>query len=296
MSKARRYNSGKLRIDLIPIRAVKCVAEVYTKGAHKYSIYQDEEGNEIFGKDIPIEDAGKYTRISDGANNWRNGLPWMDTMAAVKRHIAEWEQGKDVDPELGTKHLGNAIWGLNSLIEFETTHPELDDRPLPFLQTVRYGIDIDDVLADFIGAYCDRYNIKERPKNWMFDKVFMDRYENDILEDDSFYTHLKTIVSPSDLSFEPVVYITSRREKVKAITEKWLFETHKYPVAPVIIAENKLQACKDYKVERFIDDKYSTFVHLNKNGVFCYLFDCSHNQKYDVGFRRINRDTIRKLI
>ena len=37
----------------------------------------------------------------------------------------------------------------------------------------------------------------------------------------------------------------------------------------------------------FVDDSYEHFVDLNRNGIFCYLFDAPHNRRYDVGFRRI---------
>ena len=41
---ARRYNSGKLKYNLIPASFLKELARVYTIGAEKYTI-RDDEGN-----------------------------------------------------------------------------------------------------------------------------------------------------------------------------------------------------------------------------------------------------------
>lgn len=107
-----RLNKGKVRFELIPPKALKKVAEVYTLGAEKYTI-RDKYG----------------AIIEDGAYNWRRGMPYMETMGSVQRHIEAWKIGEDLDPDLGTHHLSNAIFGLLALIEYSETHPECDDRP-----------------------------------------------------------------------------------------------------------------------------------------------------------------------
>lgn len=107
-----RYNFGKIRYELIPPKALRKVAEVYTKGSEKYT-KRDADG----------------VIISDGANNWRLGMPWMETMGSVQRHIEAWKEGEDIDKDLGTAHLANAVFGLLALLEFADTHPNMDDRP-----------------------------------------------------------------------------------------------------------------------------------------------------------------------
>ena len=90
--KARRYNKGKIRYELISSIALKDLAEVYTLGAHKYSDYRDEQGNIIQGKDIQFKDIQKYELIYDACDNWRLGLDWMGLMASVERHIQDWKK------------------------------------------------------------------------------------------------------------------------------------------------------------------------------------------------------------
>lgn len=286
MDKARRYNNGKLRYELIPTEFEKALAHVYTIGAEKYSI-KDKDGN----------------IIEDGANNWRKGLSWKQTLGAVYRHLEKFDSGEDFDNDYPkellekygpTYHLANAAWGIATLLSYYHIHPQGDDRATFIKPLRRVGIDIDDVLADFLEAYCARYNLK-KPSAWMFDQQWDERYK-EIIEDPDFYRELNTILSPTDLPFEPVVYITSRSEKLKEKTLQWLFDYNKYPVAPVVFTKDKLPACKEHKVDVFIDDKFDTFHNLNCNGVFCYLFDSSHNQRYNVGHRRINKETIKNIL
>ncbi|MGB3491885.1 MAG: hypothetical protein WBA57_04105, partial [Elainellaceae cyanobacterium] len=70
---AKRYNKGKSRHVLIPPFAKEALADVYTRGAHKYSMYKDKNGNVIQGKDIPFENVGQYELVEDASSNWRLG-------------------------------------------------------------------------------------------------------------------------------------------------------------------------------------------------------------------------------
>lgn len=143
---ARRYNKGKLRYELLPEKALKDLVDVYTRGAEKYTIY-NEDGS--------IKD--------DGANNWRTGLPWMDMIGSVERHIRSFKQGEDIDPELGTKHLANAAWGLLGILEYYKIAPEFDNRPHDYLSDRKIGLDIDEVLCNWLGAWRKLYNIENVP-------------------------------------------------------------------------------------------------------------------------------------
>jgi hypothetical protein len=86
---ARRYNSGKLRYQLITPIGLAKLAEVYTKGASKYTLFDDEDN-----------------MIEDGSNNWKKGLPFTDIMDSAKRHIQAWESGEDIDPDLQSSAFG----------------------------------------------------------------------------------------------------------------------------------------------------------------------------------------------
>lgn len=258
-----RYNEGKTRYDLVPAFAQEQYAKVLTLGAQKYS-----------------------------ERNWEKGMPWSKILASLERHLYAIKKGEDYDPESGLLHSAHVMTNSAFLTEYYKIFPQGDDRPSDYLKPKRIGIDVDDVLADFMGAYCERYNL-QRPNAWEFDSEFVDHYKD---LDNNFFLNLKTILSPEDLPFEPIAYITSRRESLNEATFKWLFEVNHYPVAPLIFATDKLKPIKELKIDRFIDDKVATFIHLNLNGVLCYLFDSSHNQRIDVGHKRITKETIKNVL
>lgn len=98
-SEGVKFDEAKLRYDLLPVLPLMELVRVYTLGAQKYA-----------------------------DRNWENGLKWSRVYAAAMRHLTAWWAGEEKDPELGTSHLANAAWNLFSLMEYERTHRELDDR------------------------------------------------------------------------------------------------------------------------------------------------------------------------
>lgn len=272
VKEARRYNSGKLRYELISTYGLKELAKVYTSGAEKYTI-RDKDGK----------------IIEDGSDNWRKGLPWMSVIASAQRHIEAFKEGEDFD-ELGTYHLANAAWNLFTILDYYKTHPGYDNRPINKLKKPRISLDVDDVCADFIGEWRKLYDLPEA-ESWQFDPLMGERLqrmrENGTLAD--FSLQLPELVNGQELLFDPVAYITARGEDSKAVTEEWL-KLKKFPFAPVHCTNHgsKLQIIKDLNVDIHVDDNYQTFMELNSNGVCCYLFDAPHNRKWKVGHKRIH--------
>ena len=95
-----KYDEGKLRFDLLPVRPLEEVARVYTIGAKKYA-----------------------------DRNWEKGLQWGRVFAAMMRHAWAWWRGEKHDPKDGQHHLASVAWCALALMEYEETHQELDDRP-----------------------------------------------------------------------------------------------------------------------------------------------------------------------
>lgn len=98
-SQGRKDDGEKLRYDLIPIGPLAEVAHVYTQGAKKYS-----------------------------DRNWEKGLQYSRVYGALLRHIFAWWGGEQRH-EASMHHLASAAWAALALLEYERTHPELDDRP-----------------------------------------------------------------------------------------------------------------------------------------------------------------------
>ena len=85
-----KYDAQKLRWDLLPWDALQEVVYVYTFGATKY------------------ED-----------RNWEKGMRWGRMFGALMRHIASWIGGETIDPESGSHHLAQAVFGFLGLIHFQ---------------------------------------------------------------------------------------------------------------------------------------------------------------------------------
>lgn len=94
-----RFNTGKPRFDLIDGLAMEGLAQVLTKGAVKYA-----------------------------AHNWRNGMPYMEVIASLERHIAKIKQGEDIDSETGEFHADHIQCNAMFLSNMMKTRPDMDDR------------------------------------------------------------------------------------------------------------------------------------------------------------------------
>lgn len=74
-----------------------------------------------------------------GENNWKKGQPFSESKACLKRHLAHFEAGEEIDPETGLNHLAAAITNLEMMLwhfwHTWPTRPELDDRPKKFNKT-----------------------------------------------------------------------------------------------------------------------------------------------------------------
>lgn len=99
MTEGKKFDSGKPPLSLIPARAQIEEARVLAFGAQKY-----------------------------GTHNWRAGMAWSRLLDAALRHITAYAAGADTDEETGLSHLAHARCCLGFLLDYETTHRELDNR------------------------------------------------------------------------------------------------------------------------------------------------------------------------
>jgi hypothetical protein len=94
-----KFDSEKERFDLIPPIPLMELANLYSRGAVKY-----------------------------GDRNWEEGIKWGRIFAAMMRHAWKWWAGEERDQEDGQHHLASVAWCALTLLEYNRTHPECDDR------------------------------------------------------------------------------------------------------------------------------------------------------------------------
>lgn len=87
------------RYDLLPVDALRQVADHYGRGAEKYA-----------------------------DNQWRRGYEWSKSYAALQRHANQFWGGEDFDEETGSNHMAAVAWHALTLLTFFEDFPEYDDR------------------------------------------------------------------------------------------------------------------------------------------------------------------------
>ena len=95
----KKFDDGKVRLDLIPEESLWQIGKVMTHGASKY-----------------------------GDHNWRKGMSWSRLYAAARRHMSAMWQGEDFDPESGLLHLAHAGCCVLMLLAYQVCRLGTDDR------------------------------------------------------------------------------------------------------------------------------------------------------------------------
>lgn len=98
----KKFDGGKVRVDLVDPLLVESAANAMSFGAEKY-----------------------------GEHNWRSGISQSRVYGALLRHIFAYWQGEDQDPESGLSHLDHAAAMLMMLIRYhkDSFYADKDDRP-----------------------------------------------------------------------------------------------------------------------------------------------------------------------
>lgn len=253
-----RYNEGKLRYDLLEPNAMKELVRVFTTGAQKYE-----------------------------PRNWEKGMSWSSVLASLNRHLAALEQGEDYDKETGLLHSAHVAWNAMAITSYYKLYPQGDDRAHSYLTKPRIGLDIDGVLADFVGHLMETSgNEGHIPEHWN-DPIIRREFEK-VKKDASFWSSIPPLISKEEVPFEVHCYITARSIDVE-VTKQWL-EKNEFPTAPVYsigVGESKVEIAKKAGMDIFVDDSWNNFVELNRAGICTFLYDATYNEKYDVGYKRI---------
>lgn len=87
---------------LLPYVGLRELARVYKIGANKYE-----------------------------PRGWEKGMAWSRIVDPMFRHLFKWLKGEKYDQTDGQHHLASVAWACFALMEYEETHPELDDLRRP---------------------------------------------------------------------------------------------------------------------------------------------------------------------
>jgi hypothetical protein len=97
-------------------------------GVHKPALHLVPQSANILEAVVMGLGAEKY----DGMFNWRQTRVRASIyVSAAMRHLAQWFDGQDDDPESGVSHLAHARACLGILLDALATDHLVDDRPPP---------------------------------------------------------------------------------------------------------------------------------------------------------------------
>ena len=147
---------------------------------------------------------------------------------------------------------------------------------------MRIALDIDDVLARFMQAYCDKFETDKYPKR-LESKIITKNVHRKLMYDKGFWLSLEVKHRPN---FVPELYCT-KRVNPKEYTKKWL-EINGFPKRPVyqMIYQkgNKATMIKG-RCDVLIDDSVSNVLKAMASGLPAILMDDDYNQHSDYPYR-----------
>jgi len=123
---------NKVPLSLVPASALAYAALAHLNGALKY-----------------------------GAWNWRKaGVKTSIYLDAALRHLYEWQNGEECDPEDGVPHLAAALACINIIIDAREAGMLTDDRP----PSIAIGAEIRRMQANVITL--KNVHAEKNPKHW----------------------------------------------------------------------------------------------------------------------------------
>lgn len=93
-----RFDTGKIRLDLLPIEWEWALGDITTKGAIKYD-----------------------------DRNWEKGMPWSKIVGPLRRHLGKFQAGERYDGlkydkaagTTGCHHMGMVAWNALALMSYD---------------------------------------------------------------------------------------------------------------------------------------------------------------------------------
>ena len=148
------------------------------------------------------------------------------------------------------------------------------------MKDIRIGLDIDEVIADFWGSYCDEFKTDKFP-NRLEGHYITKMCQQKLRTNREFWLGLPLLRKPD---FKPTLYCT-KRVSSKEWTKRYLFEKHNLPKAPIYQMYyqhgNKADMIKG-KVDLFIDDSISNVIKMTESGMNVLLMDTPGNRNIDL--------------
>jgi len=130
-------------------------------------------------------------------------MKWSKVLSSLERHLQAIKRGEDFDKETGLLHSAHVMCNAAFLTEYYKIYPQGDDRPHKYLNEPKIGLDIDEVLCDFVGGCIEKFpEMTDRSVYWNDPHIAMNW--KSIMDDEAFWLNLKPRVTHDLLKFSPL--------------------------------------------------------------------------------------------
>lgn len=208
------------RFDLIPSKATSGIAAVFGQGI--------KNGYE--------------------ADGWKN-CKVSQLLNKLKEKLTAFENMEDLDDD-DLCNIDKVAAYAMMIKDTISTKPQNDDRFNNFDELPRIALDVDDVVADFLGGFKAKTGL-ELNNYWAANYELGEELKK-LANDEEFWVNLPVKNMPN---FEPACYISSRSIPVE-FTEKFIQKAG-LPCAPVHHVpwnESKVEILKKEKIDVLVDD------------------------------------------
>lgn len=166
---------------------------------------------------------------------------------------------------------------------------------------MRIGLDMDDTICStnntarkYVDNYCKDKSVKPE-EIWINEILKQDFLINNL---EKIYTsaplkeNAKNVINKLKEDGNEIIIITARSDKyvntkIEKLIEKYL-NTNGITVDKIIInAKDKVDACKEYKIDLMLEDNLYNYNSLVSSGVTAALYD-EENQHEDINNRIVN--------
>lgn len=135
---------------------------------------------------------------------------------------------------------------------------------------MRVSLDIDGLLADFDAAMRVKFNLPfEYYNQWEVERLNLLFHFTE--NDEEFWETMPMLNGPERIEFDFACYISAVPLAMANARRRWLSKNG-YPDRPLYVAADKLDICKQLKIDLHVDDRDETVKQLNSNGIKCLKY------------------------
>lgn len=109
---------------------------------------------------LPLAEKSLFEHLKKRESLIEYKLNWTELFSDMDSHLHAIKNGKDYDDD-GELHSVHLQYLSSILTEYYHVHPKGDNRLHKYMQIPKIGLDIDEVLADWVNPWVKHYKLQK---------------------------------------------------------------------------------------------------------------------------------------